>query len=459
MIQQRIAVVDPFSGRLVGEVPVNGRDEVEAALTTGAAFRYELDRHARSTLLFAVAERIRDDGERLAGLISSESGLCLRDTRHEVQRACDVFRFAAMEALRDDGDVFACDVSALGRARRAVTHREPVGLAAAITPFNHPLNQVAHKVAPAVAAGAPIVVKPSERTPLSALWLLDALHECGLPHDAVQMVTGDPAEIGDAMLEHPAVEVVMFTGSVRVGKHIAANLGYRRAILELGGNDPLLVLDGARLERAAELAVAGAFANSGQRCTAVKRIIALEEFAGELAEAIAERAAALVVGDPLDERTDVGTLIDEAAAVTVEQRVRHAVGAGAHLLVGGSRLGAQLDPCVLDGVRPDMTVVAEETFGPVAPIIRVRTVDDAIAVANATPYGLSAGVVTGDLEFALRCARELRCGSVNIDEVPGYRTELTPFGGIGDSGLGVKEGVRESIRALTVGKLVSFPWG
>ena len=384
--------------------------------------------------------------------------MSLSESRHEVQRARDVFRFAAMEALRDDGEAFACDVSAVGRARRAITHREPVHVAAAITPFNHPLNQVAHKVAPAIAAGTPMVLKPSERTPLSALWLLDVLDECGLPRDALQMVTGGPREIGAAMLEHPAVEVILFTGSVAIGKHIAANLGYRRAVLELGGNDPLLVLDGARIERAAELAVNGAFANSGQRCTAVKRIIALDSLAGELAEAIAERTARLVVGDPLDERTDVGTLIDESAAVAVEQRIRHAIGAGAQLLVGGSRLGAQIEPCVLDGVRPEMRVVAEETFGPVAPILRVRDAAEAIALANATPYGLSAGVVTNDLELALHCARELRCGTVNIDEVPGYRTELTPFGGIGDSGLGVKEGVRESIRALTVGKLVSFPW-
>ena len=458
MIQQRIAVLDPYSGRLVGDVPVHSRAEVDAALDAAAAFRYELDRHARSTLLFAVAERIAGDGERVAALISSESGLSLSDTRHEVQRARDVFRFAAMEALRDDGEAFACDVSAVGRARRAITHREPVRVAAAITPFNHPLNQVAHKVAPAIAAGTPMVLKPSERTPLSALWLLDVLDECGLPRDALQMVTGGPREIGAAMLEHPAVEVILFTGSVAIGKHIAANLGYRRAVLELGGNDPLLVLDGARIERAAELAVTGAFANSGQRCTAVKRIIALDSLAGELAEAIAERTARLVVGDPLDERTDVGTLIDESAAVAVEQRIRHAIGAGAQLLVGGGRLGAQIEPCVLDGVRPEMRVVAEETFGPVAPILRVRDAAEAIALANATPYGLSAGVVTNDLELALHCARELRCGTVNIDEVPGYRTELTPFGGIGDSGLGVKEGVRESIRALTVGKLVSFPW-
>jgi phosphonoacetaldehyde dehydrogenase len=458
MTQERIAVIDPFSGRLVGEVPSLSREAVTAVLDGAAAYRNELDRHARSTLLFAVAEHIADDSERLAALISSESGLSLRDTRHEVQRGRDVFRAAAIEALRDDGEVFACDVSAQGRPRRAVTHREPVRLAAAVTPFNHPLNQVAHKVAPAIAAGTPIVVKPSERTPLAALWLLDGLGECGLPHDAVQMVTGDPREIGDAMLTHPAVEVVLFTGSVRVGKHIAANLGYRRAVLELGGNDPLLVLDGARIERAAELAVSGAFANSGQRCTAVKRIIALESLADELADAVAERAARLVVGDPLDERTDVGTVISEQAAIEIEDRIRAAVAAGARLLAGGGRVGAQIEPTVLDGVRPEMAVVAEETFGPVAPILRVRDADEAIALANATPYGLSSGVVTGDLELALRCARQLRCGSVNIDEVPGFRTELTPFGGVGDSGLGVKEGVRETIRALTVQKLVSFPW-
>jgi len=458
VIQERIAVVDPFSGRLVGEVRVMSGEAVRIALDDAAAYRYELDRHERSTLLFAVAEHIADDAERLAALISAESGLSLRDTRHEVQRGRDVFRFAAMEALRDDGEAFACDVSAAGRARRAVTHREPVRVAAAITPFNHPLNQVAHKVAPAIAAGTPIVLKPSERTPLAALWLLDALGECGLPHDAVQLVTGDPREIGAAMLEHPAVEVVLFTGSVGVGKQIAANLGYRRAVLELGGNDPLLVLDGAGIERAAELAVTGAFANSGQRCTAVKRIIVLDSLADSLAQAVAERAALLVAGDPLDERTDVGTVIDEAAAIEIAERVQAAVAAGARLLAGGNRRAAVIEPCVLDDVRPDMDVVARETFGPVAPILRVRDADEAIELANATPYGLSAGVVTGELELALRCARELRCGTVNIDEVPGFRTELTPFGGVGDSGLGVKEGVRETIRALTVGKLVSFPW-
>ena len=458
MIQERIAVVDPFSGRLVGEVPVMSREAVQAALDDGAAFRYQLDRHERSTLLFAVAEHIADDADRLAALISSESGLCLRDTRHEVQRGRDVFRTAAMEALRDDGEAFACDVSAIGRRRRAITHREPVRLAAAITPFNHPLNQVAHKVAPAIAAGTPIVLKPSERTPLAALWLLDALAECGLPHDAVQLVTGDPREIGAAMLDHPAVEVVLFTGSVGVGKAITAGLGYRRAVLELGGNDPLLVLDGAGIERAAELAASGAFANSGQRCTAVKRIIVLESLADELARAVAERAALLVTGDPLDERTDVGTVISEDAAIEIEGRIRDAVAGGARLLAGGDRRGAQIEPAVLDHVRPEMEVVARETFGPVAPILRVRDADEAIALANATSYGLSAGVVTSELELAVRCARELRCGTVNIDEVPGFRTELTPFGGIGDSGLGVKEGVRETIRALTNGKLVSFPW-
>jgi acyl-CoA reductase-like NAD-dependent aldehyde dehydrogenase len=229
-------------------------------------------------------------------------------------------------------------------------------------------------------------------------------------------------------------------------------------VLELGGNDPLIVLGDADLEEAAALAVSGAFANSGQRCTAVKRILAVGEIADELAQRVAAGAAALQCGDPLDDATDVGTVIDEAAAVTIETRVRDAVASGARLLYGSERDGALLTPAVLDHVTPDMELVATETFGPVAPIIRVRDLDEAIAVANGTPYGLSSGVCTFDWRAITRCVRELRAGTVNIREVPGWRTELTPFGGVGDSGLGVKEGVREAMRAMSHTKLYTLPW-
>jgi len=454
----RFPVVYPYTGEVVGEAPLLGRDTVRAALDLAGSARVRLDRHERAAVLERVADRIAAEAEPLARLITRESGLCLADTLHETGRAADVFRFAAHAALQDDGEGFACDVSAHGRARRAYTLREPVRLVAAITPFNHPLNQVAHKLAPAIAAGAPIVLKPSEKTPLAALWLARAIGEAGYSEDALAVVTGDREQILDEMLAHEAVEVVSFTGGVAVGREIAGRLGYRRAVLELGGNDPLLVLRDADIGRAAALAVAGATRNSGQRCTAVKRVIVEEPVAGALADAVAALAGDLRVGDPLDERTDVGTLIDEPAAELVERRVGAAVGDGAVLLSGGERRGAQLVPPVLDRVDAHHELVREETFGPAIPLLRVRDLDEALAVANGTAYGLSAGVVSNDLAAVTRCIRELRCGTVNVDEVPGFRTEATPFGGVKASGLGIKEGVVEAMRGMTNIKLFSLPW-
>jgi aldehyde dehydrogenase (NAD+) len=249
-----------------------------------------------------------------------------------------------------------------------------------------------------------------------------------------------------------------FTGGVAVGREIADRLGYRRAVLELGGNDPLIVLRDADLELAASLAVAGATKNSGQRCTAVKRILADGPIADELVERIAAGVRALKVGDPFDETTDLGTVIDEQAARMIEQRVGNAVADGAVLVTGGERTGAQIHPPVLDHVRPEMELVRHETFGPAVPVIRIDGLAEAIAVANGTSYGLSSGIVSNDMGAIMRCVRELRCGTVNVNEVPGYRTELTPFGGVGDSGLGVKEGVLEAMRAMTFQKLYTLPW-
>ena len=458
VLPAELDVRSPYTGELVGRAPQLDAAQIGAALDTGAATHVELDRHERSQVLERIAERIAAEADDLARLITLESGLCLKDTHYETQRAVDVFRFAAMEALRDDGLAYACDTSANGRARRAFTFREPVRLVAAITPFNHPLNQVAHKVAPAIAAGAPMVLKPSEKTPLAALWLGTACRDAGLPAGALSIVTGDREAILDAMLAHPGVEVVSYTGGVAIGHLIAKRLGYRRAILELGGNDPLIVLRDADLDEAAALAVAGATKNSGQRCTAVKRILVEEAVADGLTERIVKGVASLRVGDPLDEETDVGTLIDEDAARLVEQRCTEAVAAGAQLLFGGERDGAQLVPPVLDHVPATCQLVREETFGPAVPIVQVRDLDEAISVANGTAYGLAAGVVSNDLRAITRCIRELRVGSVNVREVPGYRTELTPFGGVKDSGLGVKEGVQEAIRAMTTQKLYTLPW-
>jgi phosphonoacetaldehyde dehydrogenase len=456
--RSRVEVAYPYTGEPVGSAPLLGAAAVRRALDLAAAARVALDRYERSRVLERVAGAIVEAAPELARLITHESGLSLADTGHEVARAEDVFRAAARQALHDQGELFACDVSANGRARRAFTTREPVRLVAAITPFNHPLNQVAHKLAPAIAAGAPIVLKPSEKTPLAALWLARAVLTAGYPADAVAVVTGEREAILAELLGHEATEVVMFTGGVSVGELIARRAGYRRVVLELGGNDPLLVLRDADLAEAASLAVAGGTRNSGQRCTAVKRILAEAPIADELAARITAASAALRVGDPLDPATDVGTLIDEGAAAEVERRVAAAVADGAALLTGGERTAAQLVPPVLDRVDPESELVHEETFGPALPIIRVADLDQAIAVANGTRYGLSAGVVSNDLDAITRCIRELRCGTVNVREVPGFRTEETPFGGVKASGLGDKEGVIESIRTLTNAKLVTLPW-
>jgi aldehyde dehydrogenase (NAD+) len=448
----------PYTGEVIGSAPRLTHEEVAAVLDRGAELRFSLSRHERAQILNRIADLLHAEEDDFATLITLESGLALKDTRYEMRRAQDVFRFAAMEALRDDGQVFACDTSANGKNRRAYTMREPLRLVAAITPFNHPLNQVAHKVAPSIATNNVMVLKPSSRTPLAALRLARIMREAGLPDGMVTMVTGDAEEIGPVMWRHPAVDLISLTGGTEIGKRIANELGYRRAILELGGNDPLIVLRDADIAEAVTLATTGAFKNSGQRCTAVKRIIVEEPLADALAEGVAATAAKLKVGDPLDPETDIGTVIAERDAIEFERRMNEAMAAGATLLYGGERRGAQITPAVLDHVRPEMELVSCETFGPYAPIIRVPDLDAAIATANTQDFGLSSGVVTNDLHAINRCIRELRVGSVNIREVPGYRTELTPFGGTKDSGLGVKEGVIEAMKAMTFTKLYTLPW-
>ena len=454
-------VLYPYTGEVVGTAPGLTRADVLRALEHARDTRFDLSRHERAQILSRVADLLQREETSFARLITLESGLCLKDTTYELRRAQDVFRFAAMEALRDEGQVFACDTSANGKRRRAYTLREPLRLMTAITPFNHPLNQVAHKVAPAIATNNTMVLKPSWRTPLAALSLARLMREAGLPDGMVTMVTIAPAdtdEVGPLLWTHPDVELISFTGSTNVGKRIAGEMGYKRAILELGGNDPLIVCSDADLDEAVRLATYGAFKNSGQRCTAVKRLIVEESIADAFAGKLADAATRLKVGDPMNTSTDVGTVISERDAIEFERRMHAAIGDGATLLYGGERRGAQIVPAVLDHVQPESELVACETFGPFAPILRVPDADRAIRLANATPFGLSCGVVTNHLPTINRCIRELRCGTVNIREVPGYRTELTPFGGTKDSGLGVKEGVIESMRAMTFTKLYTLPW-
>jgi putative phosphonoacetaldehyde dehydrogenase len=455
---REIEIRYPYTGEVVGVVPKATIADVRVALAAAHACHPKLTRYERATILQTAAALLRERSTQASDLITRESGLANRDSLYEVGRVCDVLHFSAAEALRDDGQSFSCDLTPHGRNRRVHTRREPLlGVISAITPFNHPMNQVAHKAAPSIATNNRMVLKPSEKTPLSALYFAEILYEAGLPRDMFRIVTGDPREIADELITHEAVDLVTFTGGVDAGKSIAAKAGYRRLVLELGGNDPLIVMEDADLDEASSLAAQGSYRNSGQRCTAVKRILVQETVAKRFTELLVDKTLAWTYGDPMDPKMDMGTVIDEASAKLIESRVNDAMARGARLLAGNRRHGALYSPTVIDHVDPDMTVVRHETFGPVSPLIRFRTIDEAIAIANGTRYGLSSAVCTNRLDYVNRFVAELQVGTVNVREVPGYRLELTPFGGIKDSGLGYKEGVQEAMRSFTNLKTFSLP--
>jgi phosphonoacetaldehyde dehydrogenase len=454
-----IEVFNPYTEKLIGTVPKATVEDVRRAITVAKAFKSKLTRFERAAILNRAAAIVRERAEDYANLITSESGLCKKDSVYEIGRVADVLLYGASEVLKDDGQIFSCDLTPHGKKRRVYTQRDPLlGAISAITPFNHPMNQVAHKVVPSIATNNRMVLKPSEKVPFSALAFADVLYEAGLPAEMLQIVTGDPAEIADELITHPDVDLVTFTGGVAIGKSIAARAGYKRMVLELGGNDPLIVMEDADLDEAASLAAAGSYKNSGQRCTAVKRMLVQESVADRFVELLLAKTKTWTFGDPMDVKLDMGTVVDEAAARYCEAKVNEAVTMGAKLLHGNDRRGALYAPTVVDRVTQDMPLVKYETFGPVSPVLRFKTIDDAIELSNSTAYGLSSAVCTNRLDYITRFVAELEVGSVNVREVPGYRLELTPFGGIKDSGLGYKEGVQEAIKSFTNVKTYSLPW-
>jgi phosphonoacetaldehyde dehydrogenase len=458
--ERTLDVRNPYTGERVGTVPLATLDDVREAYRIAHAYRPTLSRYERSSILNRAAALLRARTAEASTLITLESGLCKKDSTYEIGRVADVLVFGANEALRDDGQVFSCDLTPHGKKRKVITTREPLqGVITAITPFNHPMNQVAHKVVPSIATNNRMVLKPSEKVPLSALFLADVLYEAGLPPEMFQVITGDPREIADEMLTNSLVDLITFTGGVPIGKYIASKAGYRRIVLELGGNDPLIVMEDADLGKASDLAVQGSYKNSGQRCTAVKRMLVHQDVAREFTELVVQKTRKWRHGDPMDESCDMGTVIDETAARLFEDRVNEAVAQGARLLTGNQREGALYAPTVLDRVRPEMTLVREETFGPVSPIITFGSIDEAIRISNGTAFGLSSGICTNRMDYITRFASELVVGTVNLWEVPGYRIELTPFGGIKDSGLGYKEGVQEAMKSFCNGKTFTMPWG
>ncbi len=453
-----VEVFNPYNGEIVGTVPRASREQVANAFEIAANYKPTLTRYERQQILFKTAEIIVSRKAEISDLITAECGLSKKDSLYEIGRAFDVFSLAGQLCIKDDGQIFSCDLTPHGQQRKIFTQREPLTAISAITPFNHPLNMIAHKIAPSVATNNCIVAKPTEQTPLTALVLADILYEAGLPPQMLSIVTGLPEDMADEMLTNPNIDLITFTGSVSVGKYIAGKAGYRRTVLELGGNAPLIVMDDADLDKAAELAVTGATRNSGQRCTAVKRVLCIDSVADEFAALVAVKAAKLKYGDPMDPETDVGTVINEDAAILFQNRVNDAIKNGANLLYGNDRQGAVYSPTVLDHVPFDCELVREETFGPPIPIIRVKDIDHAIEVANSTAFGLSSGVCTNRMDDIIRFINELETGTVNIWEVPGYRIEMSPFGGIKDSGLGYKEGVIEAMNSYTNVKTFSLPW-
>ena len=460
--EKTIDVEYPFTGEVIGTVPAGTAEHARKALDIAANYQPKLTRYERQKILQTAAEVLVKRKDEISDIITLELGISKQDSLYEVGRAFDVFSLTAQLCILDDGEIFSCDLTPHGKARKIFTIREPLTAISAITPFNHPLNMVAHKIAPSIATNNCTVCKQTELTPLTAMVLADVLYEAGLPPEMFSVVTGWPQDIGSEMIKNPNIDLITFTGSVGVGKLIAEQAGYKRTVLELGGNDPLIVLndlDADDLKKAVELAVTGATKNSGQRCTAVKRILVQESIADQFVEMALERAKKIKFGDPMDIETHLGTVVNVQAAELFDKRVSMAEEDGAKILYHPGRKGALLPPIVVDHVDPKSELVLEETFGPVIPIIRVPNDDEAVMkISNSTAFGLSSGVCTNNFMRAKKYIQGLNVGTVNIWEVPGYRIEMSPFGGIKDSGLGYKEGVIEAMKSFTNVKTFSLPW-
>ena len=460
-------VRDPSTGRVVAEAPIASADEARTAVDAAADAEERWGRvpgHERARILRDAAERLRRDRDTLARLIATEVGKPIADARVEAERAVGVFQLAAEEIRHLGGESYPADAyerPAGNETRFLFSVRDPVGVVIAIGPFNFPLNLLSHKVAPALAAGNPVVAKPTSAAPFTALRLAEHLTAAGVPAGAINVVIGPGGTVGDTLVEHPRTRLVTFTGSTEVGKAIAGKAGARakRVILEMGGMDPFVVLADAPLASTVDAAVRGVFSYSGQVCTASKRFLVDERVAEPFARALAERARALRVGPAMDEATQVGPLIDPAAVERMESLVGDARARSAKVLAGGERSrdrteGNFFAPTVLDEVPEAARVLHEEPFGPLAPVVRFSDLDDAVRIANATPYGLQAAVYTRDLAKGFALAKRIRAGGVHLNDPTNLRWDALPFGGVRESGLG-REGLRYAMEEMTEVKLIS----
>jgi acyl-CoA reductase-like NAD-dependent aldehyde dehydrogenase len=449
----RLPVKNPYSGELVAEVRAAGEGHVEQAVAAAeASAMSSLTGAQRHDILAAASEGIKRNSEQLARLITAESGKPIRYSTGEVDRAAQTFSFAAEEARRLHGETLELDSHPGGKGYFGFYHRFPLGVIAAITPFNFPLNLVAHKVAPALAAGNAVVLKPASATPLIALALARILEESGAPAGAVNVLVGSGSTVGQALVTHPRVKMITFTGSLEIGEKIRSDAGMKRVTLELGSNSAVVIEDHERLEQAVARCLVGAFAFSGQVCISIQRILLNERLAEKFLESFLPGVRALVQGDPLDKNTEIGPMITEAEACRIESWVADACDKGARVLAGGKRDGAFFGPTVIDRVTPEMDVYSKEAFAPIVCLERYNDFEQALARVNHSNYGLQAGVFTESLDKAMTAFRKLEVGGVIINDFPTFRVDQMPYGGVKGSGSG-REGPRFAVEEMTELKL------
>jgi glyceraldehyde-3-phosphate dehydrogenase (NADP+) len=449
-------VRNPFDDSLVEQVPLASAADVDAALAgleAGAKVMRRLTGHQRYEILRKAADLMTERSEDLARTISSEAGKILAEGRMEVSRARETIVVSAEEAKRVCGEMIPVE-GAPGVANRVgFTLRVPCGIVAAITPYNFPLNLVAHKVGPAIAGGNAVLLKPASDTPLSALKLVEILLEAGLPESAIACLVGSGRELGAAIAGDRRVRKISFTGSYDTGEAICRMAGVKRVTMELGSNSPVIVMDDADLEKAAKLVAASGFSNAGQVCISAQRVLTSKKIHGEFLDRLVPKVQAISAGNQLDESIKMGPMIRVADAERVESWVDEAVGQGARLLAGGERSGTVYAPTILDDCRPEMRVCRDELFGPAVAVMRFDDIDEAIRMANDSAYGLAASIFTQDIDRAFRFAREVDSGNLHINWGTQWRADLMPYGGLKDSGLG-KEGPRHAIREMTEEKMV-----
>ena len=450
-------VKNPYNGEIIDTVPIAHRQTADLAIQQANNAKKDLTEMSAfkiSNKLFNVVEKLRQNRKEFAELLSLEVGKPINESLVEINRSIETLKLAAEEAKRIYGESVPLDAGLNGKGFFAFTQRLPLGVVAAITPFNYPLNLTIHKIAPAIACKNTVIVKPPTEAPLTVMKFCELLDE-EFPDGVVNTVTGYGSEIGDYLVTSPEINKISFTGSVTTGMMISQKAGMKKVTLELGGNDPMVVLKDADIDKAVKGVINGAFLNAGQVCMGVKRIIVEDDIADEFCDKLVSETEKLIMGNPLDSKTTLGTLISEKAAIQVEETVNNAVGNGAKILTGGTRDGAFYEATVVDNVNMDMDLVAFETFGPVAPIIRVGSVQEAIDVANDTDYGLQAGVFTSDYANAMKCAQEIEAGTVFVNKQSTFRTDNMPFGGFKNSGVG-KEGIKYAVEEMTKTKLIGL---